>query len=397
MNPNPIDIIHDGTAIFLMCILFVTVSSEHLICCSNRDEYTNRDTAVADFANFPDRLLCGKDLRAGGTWLGINADNGRFATVLNVAPSETMPSNSPSRGELPLLWLRAPANMSPSQFMAQLLASEEGTKRRYNGFSLIIAERDIKVVHGNVIIEVKVVWGTNSYGQERGKVKMHTLHASGGGTFAFTNDGRMYAGPGPQSIMYWPKARRGWSIMNSIIESEKVEEQNSQVIERLMKELLHCTTIDDVFSDSAVTAVTAATAATATTAATAVTVATDVTAAAGGAAAAAAGAAAGGAADKDDDDDDETNYVSNAQKQSDEWSEYVSNNRNLAKKSEVPIFLEWSGYATRTCTIVQYSNDGRIGYFDTLFDGSDPQGTRRTVYQSHCEGHYGGKYIVGKM
>jgi uncharacterized protein with NRDE domain len=61
------------------------------ILCSNRDEYLARPTAGAHFHSFepgpatlpPDsttsgRVLSGRDLRAGGTWLGLNR-SGRVA------------------------------------------------------------------------------------------------------------------------------------------------------------------------------------------------------------------------------------------------------------------------------------------------------------------------------
>ena len=53
-----------------MCILFVSIHP--LIFCSNRDEFTQRETIVAHAKNFPSNIFAGLDLLAGGTWLGVD-------------------------------------------------------------------------------------------------------------------------------------------------------------------------------------------------------------------------------------------------------------------------------------------------------------------------------------
>ena len=75
-----------------------------------------------------------------------------------------MPSGSPSRGELPLLWLQAPQDLQPMDFMRALLASEEagsssggaGTTPppHYNGFSLIIASIETNASTGELVQRV---------------------------------------------------------------------------------------------------------------------------------------------------------------------------------------------------------------------------------------------------
>ena len=52
----------------------------HSILCTNRDEYLSRPTMTAQFHSFGHeaesdeeaKVLSGRDLRAGGTWLGMN-------------------------------------------------------------------------------------------------------------------------------------------------------------------------------------------------------------------------------------------------------------------------------------------------------------------------------------
>ena len=69
-----------------------------LIVAANRDEFYGRPARSAHFwSDFPE-LLAGRDLTAGGTWLGINR-HGRFAAVTNFAvtglaqPPQTNPEN----------------------------------------------------------------------------------------------------------------------------------------------------------------------------------------------------------------------------------------------------------------------------------------------------------------
>ena len=75
-----------------------------------------------------------------------------------------MPSGSPSRGALPLLWLQAPQDLPPMDFMRALLASEEASSSssgegarttppppHYNGFSLIIASIEIDSSTGELV------------------------------------------------------------------------------------------------------------------------------------------------------------------------------------------------------------------------------------------------------
>jgi uncharacterized protein with NRDE domain len=75
-----------------------------LVVAANRDEFYARPASAAHFwADAPD-VLAGRDLSAGGTWLGISR-RGRFAAVTNFA--EEGPSEAPhSRGRLTEAFLR---------------------------------------------------------------------------------------------------------------------------------------------------------------------------------------------------------------------------------------------------------------------------------------------------
>ncbi|MGZ9896747.1 NRDE family protein [Shewanella gaetbuli] len=84
-----------------MCILFIAINQHPkypLIICANRDEFHHRATQPAHFWLDNVNLLAGKDLQAGGTWLGVNRA-GQFAGITNLRlPNET--DGVRSRGEL---------------------------------------------------------------------------------------------------------------------------------------------------------------------------------------------------------------------------------------------------------------------------------------------------------
>lgn len=85
-----------------MCILFVALKAHAeypLIICANRDEFHHRPTEAAHFWNDNSQLLAGKDLEAGGTWLGVN-QLGSIAGLTNIRDPELIQSDMKSRGEL---------------------------------------------------------------------------------------------------------------------------------------------------------------------------------------------------------------------------------------------------------------------------------------------------------
>jgi len=71
-----------------------------LVVAANRDEFHERPTAAADFWEDSPDLLAGRDLQAGGTWLGITRQ-GRFAAITNYRePRAPEPVLARSRGHL---------------------------------------------------------------------------------------------------------------------------------------------------------------------------------------------------------------------------------------------------------------------------------------------------------
>ena len=84
-----------------MCLILVAWLAHPdypLVVAANRDEFYARPTvAAARWADAP-HVIAGRDLEAGGTWLGVT-DSGRFAAVTNVR-EPAKPKGSQSRGGL---------------------------------------------------------------------------------------------------------------------------------------------------------------------------------------------------------------------------------------------------------------------------------------------------------
>ena len=73
-----------------------------LVAIGNRDEFHGRPTAP--LARWDNGVLAGRDLQAGGTWLGVHAD-GRFALVTNRRTEAGPQPGLASRGALVTDWL----------------------------------------------------------------------------------------------------------------------------------------------------------------------------------------------------------------------------------------------------------------------------------------------------
>jgi uncharacterized protein with NRDE domain len=84
-----------------MCLIVLAWRPDHaqpLIVAANRDEFYARPSLpLAQWPEAPN-VYAGRDLEAGGTWLGIGA-NGRFAALTNIRDPHQPPSRK-SRGEL---------------------------------------------------------------------------------------------------------------------------------------------------------------------------------------------------------------------------------------------------------------------------------------------------------
>lgn len=122
-----------------MCLAVIAVDAHPrhaVVIAANRDEFHAREAQRAhwwdDDAGCP--LLAGRDVRQGGTWLGINR-HGRWAFVTNVREPGHNDPHAPSRGALVPLVLRdgRAAGAAVERIAAQAVA--------HNGFNLVGGER----------------------------------------------------------------------------------------------------------------------------------------------------------------------------------------------------------------------------------------------------------------
>lgn len=119
-----------------MCLLLISYNTHpkyKLIIAANRDEFYNRPAEPAHLWN-DSNILAGKDLKAGGTWLGITR-TGRFAAITNYRDKAELISDAPSRGDLVTGFLNA--NSSTQEFAQHI--SERADQ--YNGYNLIFADK----------------------------------------------------------------------------------------------------------------------------------------------------------------------------------------------------------------------------------------------------------------
>ncbi|MBX6319670.1 NRDE family protein [Pigmentiphaga sp.] len=104
-----------------------------LLFVANRDEFYARPTAPADWwPDLPD-IWAGRDLAAGGTWMGITRQ-GRFAAITNYREAGRHDPHAPSRGKLVTDFLAA--DCSPAAYLRQLSKRAEP----YNGFNLLVGD-----------------------------------------------------------------------------------------------------------------------------------------------------------------------------------------------------------------------------------------------------------------
>lgn len=89
-----------------MCVVafaYQTHPRWKLVLIGNRDEFHARPSVALDRWQGHD-VLAGRDLEAGGTWMGVT-DRGRCAVVTNVRDPLVQRKGARSRGELPAAYL----------------------------------------------------------------------------------------------------------------------------------------------------------------------------------------------------------------------------------------------------------------------------------------------------
>nr|WP_315496724.1 NRDE family protein [uncultured Rhodoferax sp.] len=105
-------------------------SATPLLLLANRDEFYTRP--AQPLHHWPDApILAGRDVQAGGTWLGVGP-NGRLAALTNYRSTVPARTDAPSRGELVAGFLQ-----SPLSALAYLQALQPEASA-YNPFNLLM-------------------------------------------------------------------------------------------------------------------------------------------------------------------------------------------------------------------------------------------------------------------
>ncbi len=102
-----------------------------LILAGNRDESHRRPTQDAHWWPDDQSILAGRDLQAGGTWLGVSK-SGRFATVTNFREGPRSQAGFESRGALVTDFVTG--SQSPQDFESSIANGQ------YAGFSLLVSD-----------------------------------------------------------------------------------------------------------------------------------------------------------------------------------------------------------------------------------------------------------------
>ncbi|HJV82726.1 NRDE family protein [Noviherbaspirillum sp.] len=128
-----------------MCLIvfaWQVVPGMPLVAAGNRDEFYDRPASPAAWWNDHPHVYAGRDLRGGGTWLGVTRD-GRFAAITNIrAPSEKR-DDAPTRGALVADYLAG--DMSPEEYLDTISHGAH----RFNGFNLLLADQDNLIWYSN--------------------------------------------------------------------------------------------------------------------------------------------------------------------------------------------------------------------------------------------------------
>jgi uncharacterized protein with NRDE domain len=119
-----------------MCLLVIAWHAHAdlpLVIAANRDEFHARPSAPLAWWQPDERLLAGRDLTAGGTWLGITRD-GRVGALTNFRDPRAARPDAPSRGSLIPRFAASP--LSPHDFVQQVLPQAAD----FAGFNLLVGD-----------------------------------------------------------------------------------------------------------------------------------------------------------------------------------------------------------------------------------------------------------------
>ena len=174
-----------------MCLLLLSYKTHpeyKLIVAANRDEFYNRPAAPADYWPEDNNILGGRDLKEGGTWLGIT-QAGRFAAITNYRDMSVNNTSAPSRGNLTKEFLST--EITPYSFGMKLSRSAAD----YNGYNLVFGNTESMYYFSNK------------------SLKLINLSA---GIYGLSN--HLLDTP-------WPKVQKSKISFNSVLENKNISEE----------------------------------------------------------------------------------------------------------------------------------------------------------------------------
>ena len=128
-----------------MCLIVFSYKKHagyRLVFAANRDEFYERPTRPLSFWTDRPDVLAGRDLKGGGTWLGVTR-SGRIAAITNFRDIPSLRQDAPTRGMLVSNFLTG--SDTPVRYLDQVRSVAD----RYNGFNLIVGDRESLCYYSN--------------------------------------------------------------------------------------------------------------------------------------------------------------------------------------------------------------------------------------------------------
>ena len=115
----------------LVVLAFGVSDTAPVVLAANRDEFHARPTREAHWWPDAHGILAGRDLEAGGTWLGVHK-SGRFGSVTNYRDADTPAGRFRSRGQLVTDFLAG--SLGPIEYLRSVDVDA------FAGFNLLVGD-----------------------------------------------------------------------------------------------------------------------------------------------------------------------------------------------------------------------------------------------------------------
>jgi len=153
---------------------------------ANRDEFYKRPTQPAAFWPEHEDILAGKDLKEGGTWMGIT-NGGRFATLTNYRDPAAFNASAQSRGHLVSNYLSS--DDEPLAYIETIISQAD----LLNGFNLLLGDQESLYCYSN---------------------RDHSIRRVGRGVHGLSNS--LLDDP-------WPKVAKGKKTLEKIMTDDEID------------------------------------------------------------------------------------------------------------------------------------------------------------------------------